>query len=221
MSLPRLPRLHVRHLAALAAGCSLFSAQAGELYGQIGLPGVGAGYAQPLNDYFGLRADFTTVGTVKRTRTEEGIVYDATLKANRSALLADWFPFGGTFRFSGGATFSQYRLDLLATGAGGTLTIGSTTYTTTASDKLDVAIRYPNTTPYFGIGWGHQSNDGLRFSADIGASFGRATLAAKVSGALANQVSQSDLDAELQQLRDGTAKVRFIPQLSFGIGYSF
>lgn len=214
------PRLLVR-LAALAVGASPLAAGAGELYGQLGLPGFGAGYAQPLNSNFSLRGDFVTLGTRSGTRSENGIDYQGTLKTGRAALLADWFPFGGSFRFSAGATFNQYRLDLHATGAGGSLTIGGTTYPTTANDHLDVAIRYPGTTPYFGLGWGHQDNSGLRFSADLGASFGRATLGATVSGPLAGQVSQADLDAELAQLRDGVGKVRYVPQLSLGIGYSF
>lgn len=211
-----------RALAALPLGLALLTtAQAGEIYGLIGLPGAGVGYAQPLNDSFTLRADFVTLGNRTKTATEEGIVYDGKLKASRAALLADWYPMEGSFRFSGGATFNEYQVDLRATGAGGTLTIGNTTYVTTAADRLDVQVKFPSTTPYFGIGWGHQSGSGLRFSFDIGASFGRATVSAAVSGPQAGNVTQADIDAELAQLREGVGKLQAIPQLSFGIGYSF
>ncbi len=211
-----------RALAALPLGLALLTtAQAGELYGLIGVPGAGVGYAQPLNDSFTLRGDFVTLGSRNKTATEEGIAYDGTLKARRAALLADWYPMQGTFRFSGGATFNTYQIDLVATGAGGSLTIGNTTYVTTAADRLDVQIKFPSTTPYFGIGWGHQGGSGLRFAFDIGASFGRATLKAAVSGPQAANVTQADIDTELAQLREGVGKVRAIPQLTFGIGYSF
>lgn len=204
-------------LTAFAAS----SANAGEIYGQIGLPGVGLGYAQPLNESFTLRGDVVTLGSRTETTTEEGIAYNGKLKAHRAALLADWYPMEGSFRISGGATFNQFQLDLNANGAGGTLTIGNTTYATTAADRLDVQIKFPSTTPYLGIGWGHQAGSGLRFAFDIGASFGRAKLTAALSGPNASNVSQADLDAELAELRDGVGKLRAIPQVSFGIGYSF
>jgi hypothetical protein len=201
----------------LAAGAS----HAGELYTQAGLPGVMIGWAQPLNSQFGLRADYATIGQRTDRRTEDGISYDAKLKLNRAALLADWFPFAGSFRLTTGITSNQYKLDLLATGAGGSLTIGNTRYTTTANDQFRVLVKFPSSTPYFGVGWGHGMGSGLRFSFDVGAKFGKATVSYALSGPVAQQVSQADIDAELKELRDGVGKVKAVPQLSFGLGYSF
>ena len=83
-------------------------------------------------------------------------------------------------------------------------------------------IEFPKSTPYIGIGWGHQTGMGLRFSADIGAAVGRATLTATPRGALANQPDiQANIDKELVELRDGVGKIRAIPQLTIGLGYSF
>lgn len=208
------------------AACALLAlggpaAFAGEVYGAIGLPGVMGGYANPLGESFTLRADFATIGSRTRTSTEEGIDYNLKLKANRFALFGDWYPFSGTFRLTGGVTANDYKLTLAATGAGGTLTIGDNSYTTTAADRLDGVVKFPSATPYLGFGWGHQSGSGLRFSADVGAMFGKAKLSYTVSGPLASQVTQADIDKETQELRDGVAKIRWVPQLSFGIGYSF
>lgn len=208
-------------LSALSTAALCTTAQAGELYTHIGIPGVMLGYAQPVGPLFGVRADYATIGTRKKQSTENGINYDGTLKANRAALLADWFPFAGSFRLTTGLTSNQYKLDLLATGAGGSLTIGNTTYTTTAQDQFRVQVKFPTSAPYLGLGWGHGLGSGLRFSFDIGASIGKAKVDYSLSGPLAQQVSQSDIDAELQQLRDGVGKVRAIPQLTFGLGYSF
>ena len=200
---------------------TLPAAHATELYGQIGLPGVGLGVAVPLNSSFTLRGDFVTLGKRDENTTEEGIDYNGKLRAQRAALLADWYPLQGGLRFTGGVTFNKYQLDLRATGAGGTLTIGDTTYTTTADDRLDVQVKFPDSTPYIGLGWGHQTGSGLRFSADLGASIGRAKLTAAVSGPNAGNVSQEDLDKELAELREGVGKLRALPQISFAIGYSF
>ncbi|KPF48132.1 hypothetical protein D621_16600 [beta proteobacterium AAP51] len=207
--------------AALAASC-LNAAHAGEIYLGLGIPGVGLGYAQPLSPSLTLRGDFLTLGSRNATETESGIRYDGSFKIQRGALLADWFPFAGTFRLTGGATFNTFKVVLDASGAGGTLTIGDRTYATTAADGLNVQVKFPSTTPYIGIGWGHQTGSGLRFSADIGASIGRATVSAAVRGQLAGQPDiQSNLDKELAELRDGVGKVRALPQLTIGIGYSF
>ena len=137
-------------------------------------------------------------------------------------MLADWFPFAGSFRLTGDAAFNTYKITPDASGANGTLTIGDRTYTTTAADGLRVQVKFPNTTPYVGIGWGHQTGSGFRFSADIGAAIGSATVAAAARGQLAAQPDiQSNINKELAQLRDGVGKVKAIPQLSLGIGYSF
>ncbi|MDP2004832.1 MAG: hypothetical protein Q8K45_04085 [Rubrivivax sp.] len=213
----------------LATACSLAalglfvaSAQAGEIYTGIGVPGVGIGYAQPLNDSFTLRGDIYTLGSRTKSTVEDGINYDGNYKLQRSALLADWFPFSGSFRLTGGATFNTYKITLDANGAGGSITIGDRTYITTAADGLKVQIDFPKTTPYIGIGWGHQTGSGLRFSADIGAAIGRATVSATPRGQLAAQTDiQANIDKELVEVRDGVGKVRAVPQLSIGLGYSF
>lgn len=204
-----------------ALALSTGAAQAGELYTKIGVPGVMLGYAQPLGPLLSLRADYATLGERSERRTEDGIAYDAKLKANRAALLADWFPFAGNFRLTTGITSNQYKLDLLATGAGGSLTIGNTTYTTTAADQFRVQVKFPSSTPYVGLGWGHNSGSGLRFSLDVGAKIGKATVSYALSGPAAQQVSQADIDAELAELRDGVGKIRAVPQLTLGLGYSF
>jgi len=207
---------------ALAATGLLPQAQAGEVYANVGLPGIGLGYAHPIDSRFTVRADFMTLGSRSKSTTEEGIRYEGRYKLQRLAVLGDWFPFGGSFRLTGGLSSNQYKVTLDATGENGSLTIGDRTYTTTAADGLKVEVKFPSVTPYLGIGWGHQSASGWRFGADIGALVGRAKVNATVRGALASEPDiQANLDKELAELRDGVGKVRAIPQLSVAIGYSF
>ena len=222
-TLPRLAGFSSLPLVAavFTLGIAVTPAHAQELYLKAGLPGVMLGFAQPLGPLFGVRADYATLGNRSERRSEDGIDYDGKLKADRAALLVDLFPFAGSFRISAGVTANQYKLDLLATGAGGSITVGNTSYTTTANDRLAVTVKYPSSTPYLGIGWGHQSNTGLRFSFDLGAMFGKAKVSYALSGPWASQVSQADIDAELAELREGVGKVKAIPQLTLGIGYSF
>lgn len=204
------------------AACMAASAvaQAGQVYGGIGLPGVMAGYAQPMGG-FTLRGDLATLHVPDRTVNEEGIDYTSDAKLNRLGLFADWFALGG-WRLTGGITFNQMNLNLHAQGNGGVINIGGTNYTTSPDDRLDVKIEFPKTTPYLGLGYGHHpGNGGFGFVFDLGASIGRATLSATASGPNLGQASQADIDRELEELRNGVGKVRFFPQLSLGLAYRF
>jgi hypothetical protein len=215
-------RRTLRHALLLAfAAAGALPAHAGEVYLQVGLPGVGLGYAHPINQWVGVRGDLVTLGSRSKTTTEEGISYQAKLKANRGALLADLYPFAGGFRFTLGATSNQYKLTLDASGAGTTINVGGTNYVLGPADGLGVEVKFPSTTPYAGFGWGHQSAGGLRFSLDLGASFGKAKVVVAPRGQLAQPAAQADVDRETAELRDGVGKVKALPQLSFAIGYSF
>ena len=142
------------------AACMVASAaaQAGQVYGGIGLPGVMAGYAQPMGG-FTLRGDLSTLNVPDQTVNEEGIDYTSDAKLNRLGVFADWFALGG-WRLTGGITFNQINLDLRAQGNGGVINIGGTDYTTTPDDRLDVKIEFPKTTPYLGLGYGHHAGNG-------------------------------------------------------------
>ncbi len=212
-----------RSLALATLGLGALTAQAGEIYANAGFPGVGLGYAHPINSHFALRGDFMTLGTHKKDMNEEGIDYKGTLSTSRVALFADYFPFGGVFRLTAGITANNYKLELDASGASGELTVGDTTYRgLTAADGLNVKIKLPKTTPYLGIGWGHQQESGFRFAFDLGAIIGKAKLDATTRGALASDPTiQAELDKELAELRDGVGKIKALPQITFSLGYSF
>ncbi|MCW7538917.1 hypothetical protein OOT46_13810 [Aquabacterium sp. A7-Y] len=214
----------LRSVAALALCSAATLSHAGEVYTGIGLPGLMIGYAQPLNDSFTLRADFATLGSRSKNGSEEGIDYEGKIKFSRIGLFGDWFPFGNGFRFTGGVTFNKMRADLEGRPSGGTITIGDTTYAASGEDRFDVEVKFPSTTPYLGLGWGHQAGPkgGWGFAFDVGASFGKAKVRGSVSGPLLSQtVSQEDIDRELEEIRDGVGKVKAIPQLSVGVNYRF
>lgn len=197
------------------------AASAAEPYAAIGAPGVMLGIAQPISDTVTLRADLATIGTRDQTGTEQGINYKGKVKSNRTGLFADWFVAGG-FRLTGGVTFNDTKFDLTAFGDGTPIKIGNTSYATTTADRFVANIKFPSTTPYIGIGWGHKmGNSGWGFVADLGASIGKATVATRTEGPLLSQVSQADMDRETQELRDGVGKVRALPQLSVGVSYQF
>jgi len=216
-------RLPCRLAAALSLACvSLGTARAADPYVAIGLPGIVVGVAQPLHERFTIRADYATLGSRDFDGNHEGIDYRGDARFNRVGLFGDWFISGG-FRLTIGATFNDGRMDLTALGDGTPITIGDTTYATTAADRFDAKVRFPDVTPYLGIGFGHHSEQvkGLSFLFDLGASIGQAKVTTSTQGPLLGQVSQEDLDAETEQLREGVGKVKAIPQLTLGLAYRF
>jgi hypothetical protein len=207
---------------AVLAGLISTPSHAGEVYLGAGLPGVMLGYAHAFDSRFGLRVDISTLGTHSGSQSEGGIDYEGTLKTNRSGLYADWFVSGG-WRFTGGVTFNNFKLTLVGRGNGGTLDIGGKTTVTTPDDRFDVLIEFPKTTPYIGVGYGHHAaKPGWGVVFDVGASIGRAKVTGSVSGPnVSGNVTQADIDRELEEVRDGVGKIRAVPQLSLGVNYRF
>lgn len=212
-------------LSSLALAASLSAAgavQAAEVYTAVGAPGLMLGVAQPINNQITLRADLASAGNRSRNSTQEGIAYQGKLKSGRFAVFGDWFPMDSGFRITAGLTSNDYKLDLDASGAGRTVQVGDGTYTLTAADGLAVAMRFPSTTPYLGIGWGHRMGEtGWRFNADLGAMLGTASVTVTPRGALALPQAQADVAKETAQLRDQVNNVKAIPQISIGVSYAF
>ncbi|GAB4560000.1 MAG: hypothetical protein IV105_06750 [Rhizobacter sp.] len=211
-----------RTLIALAAVTLAAGANAGEVYTGIGTHGVMLGFAQALSPQFTVRGDFGTLGSRDKNEREEGIDYEGKATYNRVGLFGDWFPFdGGGFRFTGGVTFNNMKLDLLARGNGTPMTIGNNTYTTDSTDRFNVKIEFPKTTPYLGLGYGHQLSTGWGFVFDLGASIGKAKVTESHSGNNFSLIPQSDIDAELAEIRDGAGKIKAIPMIAIGFNYRF
>ncbi len=209
----------------IAAAALLFSgaAQATDLYVGTGFPRLIVGVAQPVGDRVVVRADIATIGKVSDSFSEGGINYSGKLKHDRAGLFADWFVAGG-FRLTAGVTANDSKLDLNAQGNGGTITIGNTSYVTTAEDRWNVNFKFPKATPYLGLGYGRHPEGGnlVGVVADFGVSIGRSKVSASVSGPnLPNNVSQADIDRELADVKDGVGHVRVLPQLSVAINFRF
>lgn len=212
-------------LAVLSLAATLGTgAQAAEVYTGVGTHGLMLGLAQPLSPHFTVRGDFGSLGSRTRKEREGGVDYEGKLTYHRTGLFADWFPFANGFRISTGVTFNRMKLDLVAKGNGQQMTIGDNTFISDPDDRLNVKVEFPKTTPFLGIGYGHQLATGWGFTFDLGASIGKAKVSETHSGPnLGNSavVSQADIDAELAEVRDGVGKVKAIPMIAIGFNYRF
>jgi hypothetical protein len=211
---------HILWLAMLAAMST--GAQAQDMYGGLGLPGLYTlGYAHPMGSGWGLRGEYAGGLSWNGTGTDNGISYNASLKSSRAGLFADWFPFSGGFRFVGGVTANDQKMDVNSQ-ATGTATINNKPVNM-ATYYYNVNLKYPTATPYLGIGYGHQATTkGLGFYADMGVTFG--SFSAEVSTNVVDGVSgvsQADVDVQKQKMNDSLGGFKYLPSFSLGLVYRY
>jgi len=208
------------------------SASARDIYAKAGFPGAGVGYAHSLNEYVGVRADFSSAGTLHHHGVARKSRYAANVKARHLGAYADWFPFGGSFRLSGG--LHSRTLEVIADSDTGTITVGKINIPYgDGVDAVQVRTQWPRLAPYLGIGWGHhvERNKGFGLIADLGVSFGsprteltvNAPLRRKLDfmGRLADINVDAEIERQRRELADEVDTVRMIPHLFVGISYHF
>lgn len=195
--------------------------QAQDIYGGIGLPGLYTlGYAHPVSQSWGVRGEYAGGLSASANGTDNGVRYDATFKSSRAGLFADWFPFNGGFRLVGGVTANDTKLTVNGVGGPNT-TIGNVT-TDTTGKKFNVNLKYPSTTAYLGLGYGHHvSTKGLGFYADVGVTLGSFTAEIDTDLVGYNGITQADVDAQKKKMNDSLGGLSYLPSVSVGMVYRF
>lgn len=207
-------------LVAVALACSAVAAHADEVYGGIGFPGLVLGYATPLSNGLTVRGEFAGGLSMSRNGQREGMDYSGELKSQRLGAFVDWFVFSGGFRLTGGLTANDIKAQL--NGKGGTGKINGKTVDMTG-ETFNVTIKYPQATPYLGLGWGHQASPdkGLGFFADLGVMVGKFDASATTSLVGKQGITQADVDQEVSKVRDSLSKLAVLPAVSIGLTYRF
>ncbi|MEP6875961.1 MAG: hypothetical protein ABI887_16505 [Burkholderiales bacterium] len=196
------------------------SSNAVEIYGGAGTTGLELGVSQPLSDAIVARLDYNAL-KITRSFTSSDIDYDAELKSSNAGVYLDYFLVGG-FRLTGGALIGRRNIHGTARSVGGTITLGGVVYPVAASDTLDFDARFPTTTPYLGIGYGHHVQaPGLHVYADAGVAYGRPKVTLSPSASLAAKVNASDLANEQASAQGQADGMRAYPVLKLGINYRF
>ncbi len=198
------------------------SAHAQDSYVGVGMPGLlTLGYAYPISSSIGLRGEFAGGLSVNMDGNQEGVNVIGTFKANRLSAYADWFPTSSAFRLVGGLSFNDIRADLNSVGTG-TSTINGNTVNM-AGETYNVRIKFPDTAAYLGIGYGHQKNDarGLGFYADLGVMIGNFSVDTTTSLVGKQGITQADVDAQNQKIRDSLSGMSLLPSASLGLLYRY
>lgn len=179
------------------------------------------GYSYAFTPKFSLRGEYGG-GLNYETRGEyDGVNADAKLNFKSSGLYADWHPWGGSFRLVGGVTFNDAKFQVNALGTGTSSINGKTV--NMAGQTYNVTVKMPDTMPYIGIGTGHAptSAKGLGMYFDFGFLIGKPEVTSQTSLVGQQGVTQADIDAQDQKIRDTTDKIGVIPKIQVGINYRF
>ena len=191
------------------------------IYGGVGVLGLyNIGYAHSLGSSFSVRAQYG--GGLDKTAddTIEGVQARANIKYATTGLFADWHPFSGGFRVATGISFNDVKAQVNALGSG-TATINGKTVNM-SGETYNVALEYPKTTPYLGIGYGHNpSSRGLGFYVDFGVLVGKFKVRSETSLVGSQGITQADIDAQDAKMRDSVGEYSVLPVVHLGMSYRF
>jgi hypothetical protein len=206
-------------LAVALTACAAAS-HAAEIYGGIGLPGALLGYGGSFGASLGWRGEVAGGLKLKRDGRREGLEYSGELKTGRAAAFLDWYPLAGSFRLSAGLTANDIKVNLNGTGTTGTINGKAVSL---VGETFRVTAKYAASTPYLGLGGGHQQADGggIGFFWDLGAQFGSFDVSAQTSLVGKFGVTQADVDAEAKKVRDTLDSLKVIPMVAIGLTYRF
>lgn len=188
---------------------------------------VSLGYAKPVNEQWGVRAEYAFGPKWTYSDKISSGSADVSLTSNRLGLFADWFPFNNAFRLVGGLTLNDLNLDVNATSSASNTVKINNKSVSLANETFNAKLTFPSATPYIGVGLGHspKKEAGLGFHADLGLMVG--SFSSTINTSVLNKniggvtVTQADIDKETQSVKDAISSIGVFPSLSVGLSYRF
>ncbi|MEO8333080.1 MAG: hypothetical protein ABI479_11665 [Gallionella sp.] len=196
--------------------------------GKIGTLGIGAELNMGFSDSVTGRIGFNSF-TRNYNANSNQVNYDFKLQLQTVSGLADWYPFSGSFRTSGGLFYNNNKVGLNAKPSGGTYTIGATTYNAADVGSLQGEMSFNTVAPYIGIGWGNPvaKDKGWGMTSDVGVLFqGKpktsltATCGPTLPAPNCTQL-QTDAAAENTKVQNDLSSFKFWPVISIGVSYQW
>ncbi len=191
---------------------------------KVGTLGLGVEVNYPVSPRFTVSAGINKFSR-SFTETTDGIDYEADLNLQTISLLANFHPFAGSFRLTGGFMVNSNQIKMTAEPvAGQTFDIGNTVYDSTLVGTLKATVDFNNFAPYVGIGVGHSASSGFGFNLDVGVlmqgapkvSFEAVGTDPTILAAL-----EADLVREEANAEDDIKGFTMYPVISAGVNYRF
>lgn len=189
---------------------------------KVGTLGVGAEGLFKFNDFLSFGAQIN--GFKYSKKLDKGNVgYSGKLKLLNFGGTANFHPFLGGFKITGGLFANFNKIDVNAT-PNKNITLNGNTYTPAEIGKLTGAVKFGRVSPYLGMGYdsAFSSVTPLSFNCDVGVLFqGKPKTDVSATGLLKGN-AQLIKDAN-KNLYNASNKsyVRFYPVISLGLKYRF
>jgi hypothetical protein len=142
--------------------------------------------------------------------------YTTTTRFNNVGVIADYRPYAGRYRISGGLVFGNDNIDNVARDASGAIRVGNGLYPVSGTGTVNARVRFDRPSLYAGVGTGTGLIRGLALEFDAGALVRNGTASASATGPLANDPA---FRADLARLRGELRTHVVVPVLSVGLVY--
>lgn len=135
-------------------------------------------------------------------------------------LLADWLVNESPFKLTLGLNINRIRTSIYP--STNTLSINGNQINL-GSDIYQVDFKFPTVTPYIGVRFQSVNEDrlGLHFYGDAGLMIGKYDATAKTSLIGTKNIQVSDVDSELNSLRNNLYRRGYIPQINLGLSFGY
>jgi hypothetical protein len=185
-----------------------------------GALGIGPEVSWRPSDHFGVRASGTFL-SLNQSIDDGDTDYTGKLKLNSWGLMADVYPFGGSFFVSAGVRINGNEVSAKATPTSD-IDIGDGSYTPqqvgTLTGRLDTRSIAPQAT----LGWSGGRKRGFNFGFEAGVLFQGALRAAPLTyTGTVGSVSAADLERERQNLQEDVDGLKIWPVVQLRLGYRF
>lgn len=202
--------------------------------------GIGLEAATGLSPKWDVRAVVNGFNYSQNFDDDQDNEYDAKLKLFTLGALADYHPFGGTFRLTGGALANGFKVTAKTKNAQ-TFDYETDDFRYQGSGTADAKFDFPSLAPYLGLGWGRpiKPEGNVWFSFDAGVMFQgslKADLNIRGSGTVTDKSTgqsrptgnfeddptvQQDIATYENQLEDDAKEFKYWPVIGIGLGYKF
>jgi len=182
--------------------------------------GAGLEVAKGFTPNFGVRAGFNYFSYAYDAK-ESDISYDFELELKSFAMFADWHPFKGAFRLSGGLLINGNGLTGNAKPTA-PVDIGGTDY---SLDSINLDISYNTIAPYVGLGWDTTfgDDDNWGFAFDLGLIYSGSAEASLTANGAGTSIAgfEANRKKEQDELQNDLDSLKWWPVVSAGLVYQF
>ncbi len=188
-----------------------------------GTLGIGPEVGFRFADHIGIRGNATFLG-VNADYDSDDITYDGKLKLKSFGAMVDVYPFGGSFRVSGGARINRNYARLNASPTGTSVEVGGETYTQAQVGTLTGRAEVKKFAPALTLGWSGSNRRGFMFAIEAGALFQGSVRVREFTstGTLQNNATfRASLEDERRSLQDDVDDYKVYPILQASIGWRF